>query len=94
MSIENKDSTPQSEQESEYRALTVKSVRETNPPGDSLLIDFEDSAISFELKKDYLAEHGLSSIAEGNVIKVKGKEGNDDAGLWGMAKIEDIKKAE
>ena len=73
--------------------MTVKSVRETNPSGDSLLVDFEDSAISFELKKDYLAEHGLEKIAEGDVIEVRGKEGNEDADLWGMAKIEDIRGA-
>ncbi len=79
--------------EEEFRSLTIKSVRETDPPGDTLLIDFKDSAISFGLKKDYLDEHGLSNITEGNVLEVKGKEGNEDSDLWGLSKIEDIRLA-
>jgi hypothetical protein len=83
--------TPE-KKESEYRTLTIASVRETNPPGDTLLIDFKNSVVSFELRKDYLSEHGLSDIAEGDSVEVKGKYGNKDVDLFGLAKIEDIRK--
>lgn len=62
----------------EFRLLTVKSIRETNPQSDSVLVDFEDSAVSLQLNKQYLAERGLRNISVGTQLNVKGKNGNSE----------------
>ena len=74
-----------------YRALTVETVTDTG--SDVLTIRFHGSIAQFEMRKDFLAEKGLSDIAQGQTILIKGRRGNADIALWGCDTVEDIRPA-
>lgn len=68
--------------------LVVKSVVETEPPGDTLLISFMDSGLGIALTKNYLKEKGLEDIKPGQRILIKGERDNSDEDLWNMSSID------
>ncbi|MFZ2189035.1 MAG: hypothetical protein WAV73_05750 [Candidatus Moraniibacteriota bacterium] len=79
--------------ETEYRRLTVESVSETEPSGNNLQISFVESWITTIARKGFLAHCGLENIASGDVVEVRGKDGNDDKQLWGYDTFAELRKA-
>lgn len=78
----------------EYRTLKIKSIKETLPPSDTLIVDFEDCYVSFEINKEFLKEKWLEQIKEGDFVEIKGKEGNTDNHLWRINPLDDIRVKE
>lgn len=74
-----------------YRTLTVEEVRETAPPGDSLLIEFQESVLVFEIKKQWLKERGIDSLSSCQKVAIKGRKGNSDIDLFCLDCLEDMK---
>jgi hypothetical protein len=75
----------------EWRILKVKSVTETEPPG-NIDITFEDFVGGIQATKEYLKEQGLENLSPGDLVKIKGPKGNRDYDFIGESNIE-IKRA-
>lgn len=70
----------------------VKAVRETDPPGKALLVDFEDSPISFQIPKKFLKRWRVENLSPGDVIMITSRKGKDDVDLFGFNTITNIQK--
>ena len=79
---------------SEYRVLTVKEVRRG---GGRMNIEFEESDVTLDVQESTLFhKHKIdpNRVLKGRQLAIQGRQGNDDAGLWGVDTLMAVKLIE
>ena len=75
-----------------YRTLTIKSVRRL--PSDDVTLKFEESSLELDISRSHPFSKGADDLVAGDKVEVKGRKGNTDVDLWGINKVEDIRRAQ
>lgn len=73
-----------------YRTMIVSSVKPIEDPKDSFLISFTDSMITLMLHRGYLEKKKIADVKKGDLLLIKGKDGNRDCNFEGIGQLEDI----